>query len=201
MDFYLSFNNGTEQLRLPVNPSSFEVHQKHNNTVLNISNLGEINLLGKTGLTTFKLASFFPAEEYYFCKYTGFPSPYECVKIIQNWKKQNKPIRLIVTETLINYAVTIEAFTFSENAGTRDIEFILELREYIFIQNPVTSNSINVPQTKRETKAPPSSYTVKEGDTIYTIAKKVTGDGANYKTIAKKNGFSKPYTGQVLLIV
>lgn len=211
MDFYLSFNNGAEQLRLPINPSSFEVYQKHNNTVVNISSIGELNLIGKSGLTTFKISSFFPSKEYHFCKYTGFPKPYECVKMIQNWKKQNKPIRLIITETLINYAVTIESFSFSENDGTRDVDFDLELREYVFAQNKTPTNqvsttssaSVKVPQTKRETKEVSSSYTVKKGDTLYAIAKKLTGDGSNYKAIANNNGISNPdkiYVGQVLLI-
>lgn len=207
MDFYLSFNNGIEQLRLPVNPSSFQVSQKHNNTVIDIANLGELNLIGKTGLTTFTISSFFPATEYYFCKYTGFPSPYECVKMIQNWKKQNKPIRLIITETLINYAVSIESFVFSEDDGTRDVNFTLELREYIFIQNKSitskTNTPIKVPETKRETKEIKSSYTVKKGDTLYAIAKKMTGDASNYKAIANKNSIKNPnkiYVGQVLII-
>lgn len=207
MDFYLSFNNGAEQLRLPVNPSSFQVSQKHNNTVVNISNLGELNLIGKAGLTTFTIESFFPAQEYYFCKYKGFPRPYECVKMIQNWKKQNKPIRLIITETLINYGVTIESFTFSEDDGTRDVNFTLTLREYVLVQskssNSNTTTSVKVPSTKRETKTIESTYTVKKGDTLYTIAKKLTGDGSNYKAIASKNGIRNPnkiYVGQVLRI-
>lgn len=194
MDFYLSYNNNEEQLRLPVTPSDFELSQRNNNTVININALGEINLIGKKGLASISLSSFFPAQEYYFCKYTGFPKPYECVKMIQKWRDSGRPIRLIITGTSINYAMTIENFIFSEQDGTRDVYFTLELREYVFTKQVkptkvVTPNGtqVTVPATKREAKPIPSKYKVQKGDNMYTVAKKTTGSMSNAKAIAKTN--------------
>ncbi|MDU6360293.1 MAG: hypothetical protein E6590_10015 [Clostridiales bacterium] len=194
MDFYLSYNNNEEQLRLPVIPDNFELSQRNNNTVVNINALGEINLIGKKGLASISLSSFFPAQEYYFCKYTGFPKPYECVKMIQKWKESGRPIRLIITGTSINYAMTIENFIFSEQDGTRDVYFTLELREYVFTKQVkptevITSNGtqVTVPATKRESKPIPSKYKVQKGDNMYTVAKKTTGSMSNAKAIAKTN--------------
>lgn len=194
MDFYLSYNNNEEQLRLPVTPSDFELSQRNNNTVININALGEINLIGKKGLASISLSSFFPAQEYYFCKYTGFPKPYECVKMIQKWRDSGRPIRLIITGTSINYAMTIENFIFSEQDGTRDVYFTLELREYVFTKQvkptKVTTpngTQVTVPATKRESKPIPSKYKAQKGDNMYTVAKKTTGSMSNAKAIAKTN--------------
>ncbi|MBC8579910.1 hypothetical protein [Zhenhengia yiwuensis] len=194
MDFYLSYNNNEEQLRLPVTPSDFELSQRNNNTVININALGEINLIGKKGLASISLSSFFPAQEYYFCKYTGFPKPYECVKMIQKWRDSGRPIRLIITGTSINYAMTIENFIFSEQDGTRDVYFTLELREYVFTKQvkptKVTTpngTQVTVPATKREAKPIPSKYKAQKGDNMYTVAKKTTGSMSNAKAIAKTN--------------
>lgn len=194
MDFYLSYNNNEEQLRLPVTPSDFELSQRNNNTVVNINALGEINLIGKKGLASISLSSFFPAQEYYFCKYTGFPKPYECVKMIQKWRDSGRPIRLIITGTSINYAMTIENFIFSEQDGTRDVYFTLELREYVFTKQvkptKVTTpngTQVTVPATKREAKPIPSKYKAQKGDNMYTVAKKTTGSMSNAKAIAKTN--------------
>ena len=194
MDFYLSYNNNEEQLRLPVTPSDFELSQRNNNTVININALGEINLIGKKGLASISLSSFFPAQEYYFCKYTGFPKPYECVKMIQKWRDSGRPIRLIITGTSINYAMTIENFIFSEQDGTRDVYFTLELREYVFTKQVkptkvATPNGtqVTVPATKRESKPIPSKYKAQKGDNMYTVAKKTTGSMSNAKAIAKTN--------------
>ena len=75
MDYYLSFNNNEERIRLPVIPSSFEVSIPHQNTTVNITNLGEINLIGKTGLMNMSIESFFPCQQYSFCLYKDFQKP------------------------------------------------------------------------------------------------------------------------------
>ena len=209
MDYYLSFNNNEERLRLPVIPSSFEVVIPHQNTTVNITNLGEVNLIGKTGLMNMTIESFFPNQEYPFCLYKGYPKPYECVKLLLKWKDSGKPIRVIVTGTPINYAMAIESLTYSEVDGTGDVYFTLELKEYKFIKTTTPTatttsrTTLTTPTTQRETKSLATHYTVQKGDTLWLIAKKVTGDGSNYKAIAQKNNITNPdkiYVGQKLVI-
>ena len=204
MEYYLSFNNNEERIRLPVLPSSFEVTVPHQNTTVNITNLGEINLIGKTGLMSMSIESFFPNQEYSFCLYNSFSKPYEYIKQLLKWKNSGKPIRVIVTNTPINYAMAIESLTYSEVDGTGDVYFSLELKEYKFIST-TTSNgtTLTIPTTTRQVKSPSDSYVVKKGDTLWFIAKKVTGDGSNYKAIAAKNNITNPnkiYVGQKLVI-
>jgi len=209
LDYYLSFNNNEERIRLPVIPSSFEVSIPHQNTTVNITELGEINLIGKTGLINMTIESFFPNQKYNFCLYKDFNRPYEYIKQILKWKESGKPIRVIVTGTPINYAVAIESLTYSEVDGTGDVYFSLELKEYKFIKTTgkttTTKNgtTLTTPTTSREVKASAKSYTVKSGDTLWLIAKKVTGEGSNYKVIAQKNNITNPdkiYVGQKLVI-
>lgn len=202
MDYYLSFNNNEERLRLPVIPSSFEVNIPHQNTTVNINQLGEINLIGKTGLMSMTIESFFPNQQYSFCLYRDFQKPYEYIKQLLKWKESGRPIRVIVTGTPINYAMAIESLTYSEVDGTGDVYFSLELKEYKFIKTP-SSNTLTTLPTQRETKSLATHYTVQKGDTLWLIAKKVTGDGSNYKAIAQKNNITNPdkiYVGQKLVI-
>ncbi|MEG0153620.1 MAG: LysM peptidoglycan-binding domain-containing protein, partial [Cellulosilyticaceae bacterium] len=63
--------------------------------------------------------------------------------------------------------------------------------------------TLKTPQTKRETKAVPNECIVKQGDTLWKIAKTLTGDGENYKAIASKNNIKnsdKISVGQRLVI-
>lgn len=99
MDIYLSFNNNEDVLRLPILPPSFEVQGANNNNVVNINSIGDINMIGKMGLSMIRLESFFPAQEYPFAQYTNPPTPSECLKLIDKWRKSGKPIRLIITNT------------------------------------------------------------------------------------------------------
>ncbi len=210
MDYYLSFNNNKERIRLAVIPSYFEVTIPHQNTTVNINELGEINLIGKTGLVSMTIESFFPNQQYSFCLYRDFQKPYEYIKQLLKWKDSGKPIRVIVTGTPINYAMAIESLIYSEVDGTGDVYFTLEVKEYKFIKTPssntLTTKSttqLTTPATQRETKPLTSHYTVQKGDTLWLIAKKITGDGGNYKAIAQKNNIINPdkiYVGQKLVI-
>lgn len=210
MDYYLSFNNNEERLRLPVIPSSFNITIPHQNTSVDITNIGEINLIGKTGLATMTIESFFPKQQYSFCLYRDFPQPYDCIRLLLKWKDSGRPIRVIVTDTPINYAMAIESLTYSEVDGTGDVYFTLELKEYKFINVAITSiittrngTPITLPQTQRETKPLPTEYIVKKGDSLWKIAKTTTGDGNNYKAIAEKNNIKNPdviTVGQRLVI-
>ncbi|MBC8579132.1 LysM peptidoglycan-binding domain-containing protein [Zhenhengia yiwuensis] len=210
MDYYLSFNNNEDRLQLPVIPSSFEITLPNQNTTVNINSIGEINLIGKAGLASISISSFFPNQEYSFCLYKGFPKPSEFIKYILKWKESGKPIRLIVTGTPINYAMAIESFTYGEQDGTGDVYFTLELKEYRFIKTSTVTQTttkngttVSTPSTKRETKEVGGTYIVKAGDTLWTIAKKMTGNGENYKAIAKKNNIKDPNkisVGQKLVI-
>jgi hypothetical protein len=49
MEFWLQ-KETDGKFQLPVNPSQFTVTVSHKNTVVNVIHLGDINLIGKTGL-------------------------------------------------------------------------------------------------------------------------------------------------------
>lgn len=211
MEVWLSWNNNEERLRLPVLPPEFEVTVGNMNTRININELGEINLIGKSGLREMTIERFFPAQDYYFVEYSGFPDPYECTAMIEKWRKSGRPIRLIITETPINIAMAIENFSYGQRDGTGDVYYTLELAEYVFskirqkpkgdYKPPSVSTASKAEEPSREVKAIAEEYTVKPGDTLWAIAKRSTGNGANYKEIARKNNINNPdliHPGQVL---
>lgn len=211
MEFWLTFNNREEELQFPIPPPTFTIIKGNLNKTVTTANVaGEINLLGKGEgkLAELTLSSFFPAQEYYFCQYRGFPKPYQCVEMIERWRKTGQPIRFIITDTDINLPMGIESFDYGEQDGSGDVYFTLELREYRFIKVASTPQ-LNKPEytapavQKPITKDVPSSYIVKSGDTLWAIAKRLTGNGANYKQIAQKNGVKNPdliYPGQKLVL-
>lgn len=205
MEFWLSYNNREETFRLPVPPPDFTVTEGNNINVVNITDVGEISIIGKRKLSTIEITSFFPAQQYSFCQYSGFPAPYECVKIIQRWKESGRPIRLIITDTNVNLALCIETFTYGEKDGTGDVHFTLSLREYRFLdmQNS-TVNSLQDTQSRPvEREEPPKTYTVADGDSLWAIAKRFYGDGSKLSGIASQNGITDPgliYPGQVIVL-
>lgn len=202
IEFWLSFNNGEERLRLPVNPASIIVNDGFNYTDVEVSQLGEFTVIGEKRLVEIELASFFPAEyNPSYCEYEGFPTPWECIETLKRWRDSRRPMRLTITGTPINYAMTIRDLTYdAERSGhVGDIYYSFTLKEYRFVtfnklvETPIVSaQSVKVEKvTPRPNPKPPApkTYTVVRGDTLWKIAAKpnVLGNGNRWRELYEMN--------------
>jgi len=128
LDIYLSVNNRAEVLKLPVVPKEFTVSKPQKNEVFETVTQGELRLIGTPGLKSITISSFFPIREYPFLRdntYKGF----EYVYIIDTWILQKLPIRLIITDTPINMAVSVENFEYTIGQDG-DLKYSLVLGEF-----------------------------------------------------------------------
>lgn len=98
MEFWLQQNS--DKFQLPVKPSDYTVSVAHKNTVVNVIQVGDVNLIGNTGLREISLKSFFPAKDYNFSNNAGRKQPLTYVEKIESWRKSGTPIRVIITGTL-----------------------------------------------------------------------------------------------------
>lgn len=205
MEFWLQ--DGRNSIQLPVKPSEYNIAVSQRNTVVNVVQIGDINLLGNSGLREISLSSFFPANQYNFSN-TVSSNPLEYVKLIEGWRESNAPIRVIITGTL-NMTCTIESFTYGERDATRDIYYTLALKEYKVPRIGVLRGAMVGVASDRVTQPSNTNsgrtYTVKKGDCLWNIAKQFYGNGAEHTKIynANKDKISNPdkiYVGQVLII-
>lgn len=214
MEFWLI--KGNEKFQLPVNPGDISISYNTKNDVVDSLILGEVNLGGKTGLASISISSFFPAQRYRFLKYSNIKTPFESAKLIEKWNKDNSIVRFLVTETTINITCLIDSFTTKWQYGTKDVDFQLELKEYRSLDNkdnnyytPATGKYSAAKQNSKYSRpsskpqSNPVTYTVKTGDTLMKISKRVYGTTSKWNDIAKKNGIKNPnliYPGQKLVI-
>jgi len=127
MDIFLSVNNREQILQLPVVPPEFTITKPHKHDVFETASHGDLKLLGSAGLKGIIIESFFPVRDYPFLRsraYKGF----EYVYIIDTWLMAKLPIRLIVTETPINMAVTVDNFEYTINSSG-DLAYVLAFQE------------------------------------------------------------------------
>ncbi|UDN56646.1 LysM peptidoglycan-binding domain-containing protein [Clostridioides sp. ES-S-0010-02] len=194
MEMWIRQANDT--FRFPVFPSSFEINSKAIVNTSNILKTGEIAVFGGVGLRTTEISSFFPKNDYTFCDYTGFPSPYDCVNKIEKWMNEGFILRFTVTETNINMEVIIDSFKYEEKDCTGDVYFTLNLKEYKRIQIPKINTSSNdklsskldLPLTKGfEVKNKQKTHKVGKGDSLWSLAKKYYGNGDLWKKIYDAN--------------
>lgn len=130
-----------ESVTFPVSPPSFEISNAYNNSTINVNSLGDINMLGKRGLTTIKFSSFFPAQTYDDIVNITPDSPYSYVEKINSFAQKSQPCQLVISNTKINLNVTIDSFDYSEKDGTSDVYFSISLREYRYVLP--NSNKLN----------------------------------------------------------
>ncbi len=202
MEFWLQKENDTK-FQLSVKPSDYTVSVAHKNTTVNVVKLGDINLLGNTGLREIPLSSFFPAQDYNFSNNSDRKEPQWYVDKIEEWRKANEPIRVIITDTL-NMECTIENFSWGERDATGDIYYSLALKEYKKPKVKAKKKS-SARTTKTESTSSGKTYTVKSGDSLWKISKQFYGKGENYMKIynANTDTIKNPnliYVGQVLQI-
>jgi hypothetical protein len=212
MEFWLQ-KDDKDKFQLPVNPSQYTITVVHKNTIVNVIQLGDLNLIGKTGLREVTLSSFFPAKLYNFSTIKVPKKPSDYVTKIESWRNSGDPIRIVITSTL-DIECTIESFAYGEQDATGDIYYTLNLKEYRRPKaskvkkksndtTPETTTSNRKTQDEKTNSG--KTYTVKSGDCLWKIAKQFYGDGAKYTKIyeANKDKISDPnliYVGQVFTI-
>lgn len=194
VEFWLSYNNGAEKFRLPVNPPTLNVNTPFGNTDVDISHFGEFTVIGERGSAELSFESFFPKHyNASFCEYTNLKEPELLVRVIERWRDKRRPLRFVVTGTNINYAVTIRDFSYEvERAGNvGDIYYTLSLKEYRFLDTsakpvdvkkaPVPADKQRPPVVNKEASKPAQTYTVKSGDSLSRVF------GKNWRKVYEAN--------------
>jgi nucleoid-associated protein YgaU len=186
--FWISTNDNKERLRLPVLPSSIDIANVSKNESVDISNLGEITILQDPALKTFQFSSFFPAHRTPIVEYNNPPKPWDAVKKIEKWKESKEPLRFLITGTTINIPVSIESFDYREEGGAvGDIRYDLSLKEYKFVTVRKIKVKIKSPPKPKKTRPAPKkkakTHKVVRGDTLWGLARKYYGNGAQWKRI------------------
>lgn len=198
----LSFNDRKEVLELPYPLQERSLDSPHNTYKFTTINTGEVLAIGKKNLKSISIDSVFPAHDYPFLLSKNRKEPEVYIQTIEKWKNSGKPIRLIIVDTDINYAMGIEEFTHGMESGdgSKDINFTLSLIEYSYLNVPRSNPKANKskkglkdrPGKKKESEA--RKHTVKRGDTLWDLSQKYLGNPRRWQEIAKLNNITNPRT-------
>lgn len=134
MDVFLSINNRAQVIQLPVVPEKFKISTEMNNQAYETVSQGEIKLIGLPKLSSVTLESFFPAghKDYGFSR-DDTHSGWEYVNVLETWKQYRIPVRLVISDTSVNMACTIDTFEYGIQDGSGDIYYTLGLSEFKFV--------------------------------------------------------------------
>lgn len=211
---YACYLDGVE---FPV-PSKLTVKVKNKNKTLVLLNEGEINFLRLPGLSEIVVPFEFPML-------TGVRSPDYYLGILEKLKTEKRHTQFILVRRSpngralfdTNIQVSCEDYNVTED-GKSGLDMSVEVnlkqwRDYgtktVTAQESTTPSQPQAMAVEKERDASTApkakTYTVKKGDTLWAIAAKYYGAGAQYTKIynANTDKISNPnliYVGQVLTI-
>jgi len=185
---------GSSPLRFPVLPSEYKVSGNKGIETVNINAIGEVDLEGMRGLRTVSFSSFFPQHyDSSYCEFSRIKKPGRYIKQIEQIMSEGIT-RIIITGTPINFSCRISSFDYEENDGTGDIS-LKEHRKIAITQSSIVTegsqsgseDASSKDAAKREdTREKPRTYTVKRGDCLSSIARKLTGN-SNWHALYEQN--------------
>ena len=201
-----------KKIQLPINPETVKITRNGNNESVTIANLGEATLIQNPKAPTISFSSFFPAHYFSGCNVKKPLLPHYYISKINSWMQNKLPVRLYITGCDIVWFVTIESFQYSQSGGdVGTYDYSLTLKQYKsirVIQLKIEDKKASAQKTSSRvnTQSKPKTYTVKNGDCLWNIAKKYYGDGSQFMKIYNANkdvigaNYNLIYAGTVLTI-
>lgn len=184
--------------QLPVNPPELKVKSSGNNQTYDTVKLGQVNVLKNKKLTDITISSFFPSSlnaPWVVASGVLAQQPYYYINLLEQIRNNKDTMRLVVADLGVNMEVSIEDFEYGYEAQDDDVKFTLSLKESR--ENSIKSMMFNADGslsiasgfefTRKLSKIIPTSYILKYGDDLWTVASSVLGMGSKYVDIQKYN--------------
>ncbi|HBF1118378.1 TPA: LysM peptidoglycan-binding domain-containing protein, partial [Clostridioides difficile] len=195
-------------VQLPIPPPKLEIKVTNKNKIVDLINTGEVNILKKEGLSEISFEAEFTHNKLPF--YRGaFRDVQFFLSKLELLKTDCKPFQFIVSRELgnkvlfnTNIKVSLEEYAISEDAENgSDTKVAIKLKQYrdystkkLVLAPP--KNETDRPNVKIEPKRVDSvnatntktkTYTVKAGDSLWSICQKQLGNGSLYKKVYELN--------------
>lgn len=218
MSYSVYFKYGSKKYKLPVNPEEIKRTRNLNVETYQVLGTGQVSVPSYCELEEYSFEAEFPSRDYHYVEPGARADADYYEKMFRKAQKNKKPIRFIASNDItddISVMVLVKSVESREKAGEEGDKYIsLTLLEhkgsskrYIAVQTPTAtvkqedtaanSEAVNPAVTDNKT------HTVQSGDTLWGIAKKYYGNGAQYPKIASANSIANPNVisvGQVLSI-
>lgn len=172
-------------------PEEITVEANSTFQTYNVIDKGEIKVPRGEKLVGFSLSGMLPGEglknNSHLVKSHYWIDPKAMQGRWSMWRRNGTKLRLMVTETTINHDVYLENYVVTNKGagGTLyyDISFVVAKD---MIVHTVDENN-QLADLERPTQSIPATYTVKEGDCLWSICEQFYGDGARCMDLYWKN--------------
>lgn len=196
MDVYLKVvSNKKSSFRFPSLPDDkIKVKTSENYQNYDILGKGEYNFpSGPNAETVSWDGYFFGASRKKSTVNRKWIAPGTCIKKLKTWKDKGTVLNLIVSGAGINMDVTIKQFDYEPFGGKGDYSYTIKFVQYKDLKI-YTTKELGIEKKKKKKTSRPAkkkstkTYTVRQGDNLWSIARKFYGgSGSNWKKIYNAN--------------
>jgi LysM repeat protein len=219
MSYSVYFKFGRKIYKLPVNPEEIKRSRTLVIETYQVLKTGQVSIPTYSELEQYSFEAEFPSQEYPYLESGAKADADFYEKMFRKAQKNKKAIRFIASNGItddISAMVLAKSVSVTEKAGEEGDKYIsLTLMEYkapgkryVAVTTPTgTVKQEDTSATETTTENPAvtegKTHTVQSGDTLWGLAKKYYGNGAQYPKIASANSIANPNVisvGQVLTI-
>lgn len=216
MAYSVYFKYGSKKYKLPVNPEEIKRTRELSVEKYQVLESGQVSIPAYCNLEEFTFEAEFPSKEYHYLESGAKADADYYEKMFRKAQKNKKPIRFIASNEItddISTKVLVISVEAVEKAGEEGDKYLtIKLLEYkgagkryvaVQVQEQTVKQAQDV-QSENPAVTENKTHTVEDKDTLWALAKKYYGDGAQYTKIASANPSIKNpnliYAGQVLTI-
>lgn len=202
MSYSVYFKYGGKKYKLPANPEEIKRTRNLNAEKHQVLGGGQVSIPSYCELEEYSFEAEFPSQEYHYMESGARADADYYEKMFKKAQKNKKPIRFIASNDITDdistmvLVVNVEAV---EKAGEEgDKYFSLKLLEYKAPgKRYIAVQTVAATVKQEDTSAGASqenpavtenkTHTVRQGDTLWGLAKKYYGNGALYSKIVSAN--------------
>ena len=186
-------DEGEHRLELPVNPRTVVISRPQNLLRYQTIDGESIQAARGKGLTQVALETFLPGESSRFYRGTA---PEEALALLRQWKENGTPVRLMISGTELDELFLLAELRQSLQEGDADVGIVILLKEYRFLslgENGTALQGAGGLLVRADERETPAVYITGQGEDLWTISRRLLGDGSRWKELARRNGISDPH--------
>lgn len=219
MPYSVYFKYRGKKYKLPVNPEEIKRSRELKVETYQVLGTGQVSVPAYCELEQYSFEAEFPSREYHYVNPGARADADYYEKMFRKAQKNKESIQFIASNEItddISVKVLVSSVESVERAGEEGDKYLtVKLQEYeppgkryVAVQMAETVVKQEDTSATEAAEAPAAeeirTHTVQAGDTLWAIAKKYYGNGAEYpKIVSANSGIKNPnliYPGQVFAI-
>ena len=188
VDIYIRETDGSREIRIPLLPEEFTFSKGDVMFIkCDIMGRGEVAIPSGTELGEYSWESEFPGQLRKNDAMMRGPwqDPKTYRSIIEDWKRKGTKLNLLITGYPVNVDVYCEEFSTKGAGPFGDIVYEISFIEARDIT--ITTNNTSTSKSTKRSATTAKRYTIKSGDTLWSIAEKLYGSGSKWQIIYNAN--------------